>query len=53
MSSDPISISQFQSLRPSERLPVVFLGHGSPMNAVTENDWRRQWQELGRSFGVR
>jgi len=53
MSSDAISISQFQSLRPSERLPVVFLGHGSPMNVITDNDWKRQWQALGQEFGRR
>lgn len=53
MTSDPISLSQFQSLRPSERLPVVFLGHGSPMNAITDNPWRDSWAALGRQFGQR
>lgn len=28
-------------------LPVLFVGHGSPMNAVEDNAWRRQWQSLG------
>ena len=53
MSSDPISLPQFQSLRPSERLPVIFLGHGSPMNAITDNAWKDSWQALGRQFGQR
>jgi 4,5-DOPA dioxygenase extradiol len=53
MSSDLLSLSQFQSLRPSERLPVVFLGHGSPMNAITDNAWRDSWRELGQQFGQR
>lgn len=29
-------------------MPVVFLGHGSPMNAIEDNAWRRSWQDLGR-----
>src|SRR5690348_4096403 len=31
----------------SARLPAVFLGHGSPMNALQENDWTRAWAALG------
>lgn len=27
-------------------MPVVFLGHGSPMNAIEDNDFRRRWQAL-------
>lgn len=50
-SSDPISLSQFRSLRPSERMPVFFLGHGSPMNALGDNAYRRSWQALGAKFG--
>jgi 4,5-DOPA dioxygenase extradiol len=29
-------------------MPVVFLGHGSPMNAIEDNPWRRSWQALGQ-----
>ena len=29
-------------------MPVLFLGHGSPMNAIEDNAWRRAWQALGR-----
>jgi 4,5-DOPA dioxygenase extradiol len=29
-------------------MPVLFLGHGSPMNAIEDNDFRRSWQELGK-----
>jgi 4,5-DOPA dioxygenase extradiol len=32
----------------SERLPVLFLGHGSPMNAIEDNPWRRAWAEAGQ-----
>ncbi|MBC7710663.1 MAG: 4,5-DOPA dioxygenase extradiol [Rhizobacter sp.] len=41
----------FSSLKPSPRMPVVFLGHGSPMNAIEDNAYRRSWQALGQQFG--
>jgi 4,5-DOPA dioxygenase extradiol len=31
-------------------MPVVFLGHGSPMNAIEDNAFRRSWQALGKSL---
>ncbi len=34
----------------TERMPVMFLGHGSPMNAIEDNHWRRSWQALGESL---
>jgi 4,5-DOPA dioxygenase extradiol len=40
-----------QGLQKSPRMPVLFLGHGSPMNAIGDNAWRRSWQELGAAFG--
>ncbi len=32
-------------------LPVLFLGHGSPMNTVEDNAYRRSWQALGARLG--
>ncbi len=29
------------------RMPVIFIGHGSPMNAIEENSFSRSWKELG------
>lgn len=34
----------------SERLPVLFLGHGSPMTTITDGPERRSWQALGRTL---
>jgi 4,5-DOPA dioxygenase extradiol len=34
----------------SGRMPVVFVGHGSPMNAITDNTWSRGFRELGRQL---
>lgn len=31
-----------------ERMPVLFVGHGNPMNAIEANDFHRSWQQLGR-----
>ncbi len=28
-------------------MPVLFLGHGSPMNAIEDNPWSRSWRALG------
>jgi 4,5-DOPA dioxygenase extradiol len=30
----------------SEKMPVLFVGHGSPMNAIEDNRFSRKWQEL-------
>lgn len=31
-------------------MPVLFLGHGSPMNAIEDNEFSRGWQEAGKTF---
>ena len=43
----------FKSLKKSPRMPVLFLGHGSPMNAIEDNEYRRSWQALGAEFGAK
>ena len=39
-----------ESLAPSERMPLVFLGHGSPMNAIEDTTYSRAWSDLGKSL---
>jgi 4,5-DOPA dioxygenase extradiol len=34
----------------SALLPALFLGHGNPMNAVSENPWTRAWAALGTAL---
>lgn len=29
------------------RMPLIFVGHGSPMNAIEDNSYSRSWKELG------
>lgn len=31
----------------SDKMPVIFIGHGNPMNAITDNEYRKVWNELG------
>ncbi len=35
-----------------ERQPVLFVGHGSPMNAIEDNVFRRAWSALGEDLLV-
>ena len=32
------------------KMPVLFVGHGNPMNAIERNDFSRRWNELGRDL---
>lgn len=34
---------------PTEVMPAVFIGHGSPMNTLETNRYTRAWREFGRS----
>jgi 4,5-DOPA dioxygenase extradiol len=33
-----------------ELMPVLFVGHGSPMNAIEDNPFSRSWRELGEKL---
>ena len=32
------------------KMPVLFVGHGSPMNAIENNEFTRSWESLGQSL---
>jgi 4,5-DOPA dioxygenase extradiol len=34
----------------NSRMPVLFVGHGSPMYALEENEFTQSWKELGKSM---
>jgi 4,5-DOPA dioxygenase extradiol len=51
--SNSTAFDSLKSLRKTARMPVIFLGHGSPMNAIEDNEYRRSWQALGTEFGVK
>lgn len=44
--SDPKTI-------PPGKLPVLFIGHGNPMNALEDNDFTRAWKNIGNSVRPR
>ena len=32
------------------RMPALFIGHGSPMNTIEDNDFTRAWRRLGQEL---
>ncbi len=34
----------------TEPMPVLFIGHGSPMNAIEENEFVNMWRSIGKSI---
>jgi 4,5-DOPA dioxygenase extradiol len=50
---DAAALDRLSTLKKSDRMPVLFLGHGSPMNAIGDNEYRRNWQALGAQFGTK
>lgn len=35
-----------------EKLPVIFIGHGSPMNAIEDNQFSRTWAKFGKEIPI-
>jgi 4,5-DOPA dioxygenase extradiol len=47
----PTSASEaFKDLPSTPRMPALFVGHGSPMNAITDNAYSREWRKLGETL---
>lgn len=38
------------NLPPTPRMPVLFIGHGSPMNAITDTSYSRTWAQIGKKL---
>jgi len=38
------------TLHPSSRMPVLFVGHGNPMNAILDNDITQNWRTIGSNL---
>lgn len=34
----------------TQQMPILFLGHGSPMNAIEQNVFNQHWQQIGKSL---
>lgn len=35
-----------------EYMPVLFVGHGSPMNALEDNEFSQRWRKMGQELPV-
>ena len=39
-----------ETLKSTDKMPVLFLGHGSPMNAIEENEFVQGFRKVGREI---
>jgi 4,5-DOPA dioxygenase extradiol len=39
-----------EKINSTEQMPVLFIGHGSPMNAIEENEFVSGWREIGKTL---
>ncbi|MBL7973675.1 MAG: 4,5-DOPA dioxygenase extradiol [Candidatus Kapabacteria bacterium] len=46
------SLSELHALPASDTMPVLFVGHGSPMNGIEDNEFSRRWKKLGEEVPV-
>ena len=44
--------TSFTDLKSTPRMPALFIGHGSPMNAIEDNEFSRGWRKMGDSLPV-
>lgn len=50
-----MQLSQFKNRFNEEtdvKMPVLFVGHGNPMNAIEDNEFSRTWTEIGKKLIV-
>src|SRR5262245_65006236 len=40
-------MKEAQKMPATSRMPVVFVGHGTPRSAVWTNEWTASWEKLG------
>jgi 4,5-DOPA dioxygenase extradiol len=45
-----MKLNAFENLtddfKSSEKMPGLFIGHGNPMNVLTDNVWRKGWEQM-------
>jgi 4,5-DOPA dioxygenase extradiol len=39
-----------ENMPQTDTMPVLFVGHGSPMNAIEDNEFSRGWHEIGKTL---
>lgn len=55
MAAGVFSLNEFSSIASGlagerKRMPVLFVGHGNPMNAIEQNEFSAAWQKIGSSI---
>ncbi len=43
-------LNQWSKEPPSETMPALFVGHGTPMSAIRPNEWTKAWTDLGQKL---
>ena len=36
--------------RQENKMPIMFVGHGSPMNAIEDNEFTKEWERIGKNL---
>lgn len=44
------ALTTLEQLPDTDPMPLVFVGHGTPMGALAPNVWNTQWAEIGRTL---
>lgn len=42
--------SPTDALKETEPMPVLFIGHGNPMNGIEESEFSRGWQDIAKTL---
>ena len=50
MISNTVNNKMTATMSSTEKMPVLFLGHGSPMNAIEENEFVANFRRLGNEM---
>ena len=50
MATEISILNHLKDLKSTDKLPVLFIGHGSPMNAIEDNKYRKSWVDLGNQL---
>ncbi|MGB3947450.1 MAG: 4,5-DOPA dioxygenase extradiol [Bacteroidia bacterium] len=44
------ALNHLNELPHTDKMPILFCGHGSPMNAIEENEFTKAWANLGKTL---
>jgi 4,5-DOPA dioxygenase extradiol len=42
----------YDDMTHAKRTPLLFVGHGNPMNAISDNRYTQEWERIGRELGT-